>query len=558
MSLIFIQGEGEKKRHIHYEVDPELPSLGEGGMGKVLRGVMVNEKNGVRQDVAIKFLFEDLPAHAVERARREASIQIHNENLVEMFGFIEVLDSNGTKRFHVVSELLQGVMLFDLLNGKTTDKYGNEVAFAQELYNQYQNDKFGFAVFIVKNILSGLMALHDKGYIHRDLDPSNIMITHDKKVKIIDFGIAKQLNTLNTQDQQLTSTGQFVGKAAYAAPELVLGDVRNQDKSTDIYAVGIMFYQFVVGSLPFEGTMAELIKKQINEKLPLKNVPYKAIRRIIEKATAKKQSDRYQSASEMRVDLEHLTKQDAQPSSTSIGSFPNIGGSRKNIGKLVAAAAAVIAIAGGVLYFIQMGSRPSEEEVAQARKDSLYQVRNGMVIDSPETSLVTDSESGAQMTPVCMLADKALKALEDSATREDGLTQLREIISKYGDYKNSAHVLALMAAITQPEDATIAPERVKRLRKQTAESVYRDAKRAHELAEMAVSADPECYQALYELATDYVAGEVRTGSTSEPNPQEALKMYKNGLGYAKSRGDSEYVTLFNTRIDQVKSAFALE
>lgn len=557
MSLIFIQGEREKKRHIHYEVDPGLPSLGEGGMGKVLRGVMVNEKNGVRQDVAIKFLFEDLPAHAVERARREASIQIHNENLVEMFGFIEVIDSNGTKRFHVVSELLQGVMLFDLLNGKTTDKYGKEVAFAQELYNQYQNDKFGFAVFIVKNILSGLMALHDKGYIHRDLDPSNIMITHDKKVKIIDFGIAKQLNTLNTQDQQLTSTGQFVGKAAYAAPELVLGDVRNQDKSTDIYAVGIMLYQFVVGSLPFEGTMAELIKKQINEKLPLKNVPYKAIRRIIEKATAKKQSDRYQSASEMRVDLEHLTNQDAQPSSTSFDSFPNIGGSR-NIGKLVAAAVAVIAVVGGVLFFIQMGSGPSEEEVVQARRDSLYHARNGMVIDSPEMSLVTDSESGAQMIPVCMLADKALKALEDSTTREDGLTQLREIIGKYGDFKNSAHVLALMAAITQPEDATIAPERVKRLRKQTAESVFRDAKRAHELAEMAVNAAPECYQALYELATDYVAGEVRTGSTSEPNPQEALKMYKNGLRYAKSRGDSEYVTLFNTRIDQVKSAFALE
>ncbi len=558
MSLIFIQGEEEKKRHIHYEVDPKLPSLGEGGMGKVLRGVMVNEKNGVRQDVAIKFLFEDLPAHAVERARREASIQIHNENLVEMFGFIEVLDSNGTKRFHVVSELLQGVMLFDLLNGKTTDKYGNEVAFAQELYNQYQNDKFGFAVFIVKNILSGLMALHDKGYIHRDLDPSNIMITHDKKVKIIDFGIAKQLNTLNTQDQQLTSTGQFVGKAAYAAPELVLGDVRNQDKSTDIYAVGIMLYQFVVGSLPFEGTMAELIKKQINEKLPLKNVPYKAIRNIINKATAKKQSDRYQSASEMRVDLEHLTKQDAKPSNTSFDSFSDFGGSKKGIGKFVAAAVAIIVIIGGVLFFTLMSSGPSEEEIAQARRDSLYQVRNGQVIDSPEMNLVTDPESGAQMTPVCMLADKALKALEDSSTMEDGLMQLREIVGKYGDFKNSAHVLALMAAITQPEDATIAPERVKRLRAQTGESVFRDAKRAHELAEMAVNADPECYQALYELATDYVAGQIRTGLSSEPNPQEALKMYKDGLGYAQSSGDSEYITLFNTRIAQVKSAFALE
>ena len=549
MSLIFIQGEEEKNRRIHYEVDPQLPSLGEGGMGQVLLGVMVNEKNGIRQDVAIKFLFEDLPMHAIERARREASIQIHNENLVEMFGFIEVVDSNGTKRYHVVSELLQGVMLFDLLNGKTTDKYGNEIEFAQELFQQYQNDKFSFAIFIVKNILSGLMALHDKGYIHRDLDPSNIMITHDKKVKIIDFGIAKQLNSLNTQDQQLTSTGQFVGKAAYAAPELVLGDVRSQDKSTDIYAVGIMLYQFIVGSLPFEGTMAELIKKQINEKLPLKNVPYKAIRRIIEKATAKKQADRYQSASEMRVDLEHLSKQDAQPSTTSFDSFPDIGGSKKRIGIIAASVVVLLAVIGGIFFSVNSG--PSEEELAKARKDSLFQVRNGQVIDSPETNIIIDPESGAKMTPINMLADKALKALEDSASMESGLMQLREIIDKYSSYKHSAPVLALMAAITQPEDATIAPERVKMLRRLTADKVQRNARRAHELAEMAVNADPQCYQALFELATDYVAGEIRTGSPSTPAPNKALKMYKDGLAYAQNNNDNDYISLFNTRIEQV-------
>ena len=544
MSLIYIQGAEEKKRNIHYEVDPQSTSLGEGGMGKVLRGVMVNERNGVRQNVAIKFLFEDLPLHAIERARREASIRIHNENLVEMFGFIEVVDSNGTKRYHVVSELLQGVMLFDLLNGKTTDKYGNEIAFAQELYQQYQNDKFSFAIFIVKNILSGLMALHDKGYIHRDLDPSNIMITHDKKVKIIDFGIAKQLNTLNTQDQSLTSTGQFVGKAAYAAPELVLGDVRSQDRSTDIYAVGIMLYQFIVGDLPFEGTMAELIKKQINEKLPLKNVPYKAVRRIIDKATAKKQTDRYQSASEMRVDLEHLTKQNAQSSNTSSDS------SKKKIGLLFASVIALLAIIGGVFFF-SMNSGPSKEELAKARKDSLFQIRNGQVIDSPEISIVIDPESGAKMTPIYLLADKALNALEDTANMEDGLIQLREIIEKYSTYKHSAPILALMAAITQTEDATIAPERVKKLRKLTADRIQRDARRAHELAEMAVNADPQCYQALFELATDFVAGEIRTGVPSTPAPNKALKMYKDGLVYAQHSNDNEYISLFNTRIKQV-------
>ena len=88
-----------------------------------------------------------------------------------------------------------------------------------------------FALLVIKNILSGIMALHDKGYIHRDLDPSNIMITSDRKIKIIDYGIAKQLSTLTTQDQQLTTAGQFMGKATYASPELVVGDVVHQNEN---------------------------------------------------------------------------------------------------------------------------------------------------------------------------------------------------------------------------------------------------------------------------------------------------------------------------------------
>ena len=60
MSLLYIQGEKEKEQHVHYEVDTSLPALGEGGMGQVLRGVRVDETNGLRTDVAIKFLFEDL------------------------------------------------------------------------------------------------------------------------------------------------------------------------------------------------------------------------------------------------------------------------------------------------------------------------------------------------------------------------------------------------------------------------------------------------------------------------------------------------------------------
>lgn len=533
MPLIYIQGEEEKQRRIHYEVDPSLPSLGEGGMGQVLKGVQVNEANGVRRDVAIKFLFEDLPAHAIERARREASIQISNENLVEMFGFIEVVENPESarpiKRFHVVSELLQGVMLFDLLNGKTTDKNGQEVPFAQELYQKYQSDRFGFAVFIVKNILSGLMALHDKGYIHRDLDPSNIMITTDRKVKIIDFGIAKRLDNLNTQDQQLTSTGQFIGKAAYAAPELVLGDVHNQDKTTDIYAVGIMLFQFITGTLPFEGTMAELIKKQLNEKIPLKLIPYKAVRNIVAKATAKKQADRYQSAAEMRVDLEHLSKADAVPTATSAGQVvASLADVKSGKGKMIGIAAGAVVVLGIILAFVLGGSSEPKPEPVEDQK----------------------TEVVAEKTPDAgkMVAD-AVKQLNEPTTVVDGIKQLTEVADKYGNQKEAADGIALLAALTQPNDVEYNSQEILRLRAVTAEIITRDIDKAHAYAEQAVKANPESYKALYELAIDYSCGGSRMNG--EPDFSKAQDLFAKGLEYAKKKGDQEYIDLFTERIDFV-------
>ena len=514
-------------------------------MGQVLRGVRVNERNGLRQDVAIKFLFEDLPAHAVERAKREASIQISNENLVEMFGFIEVVEPRAgrepLRRYHVVSELLQGVMLFDLLNGKTTDKYGNEVPYAQELYSKYQNDKFGFAVLIVKNILSGLMALHDKGYIHRDLDPSNIMITVDRKIKIIDFGIAKQLDSLNTQDQQLTSTGQFIGKAAYAAPELVLGDVHHQDKTTDIYAVGIMLYQFIVGSMPFEGTMAELIKHQLNDKIPLKAVPYKAIRRIISKATAKSQRDRYQSAAEMRVDLEHLTKADATPSKTVIDGvttqMAEIGGNKKRIGIIGAVAAAIVAVA----VIVPIALSGNNDDSQSAEQPVAVKVVNTQPQPKPEVSIAELSDKAMAM----------LTANADSAQLQEGVEQLQKIAAKYSGEKDAAKSIAMLAALTQPNDVTISTERIKSLRELTADLMSRDATKGHELALQATEADPTCYQALFELATDYAAADKRIKKGQDSDFKKALELYRKGQQYARQSNDSEYVKLFQQRIDQV-------
>lgn len=310
MAIIRLQTEAEKQKGIFYQFDTDTPPIGEGGMGKVCEGLCVNEHNGSTRPVAIKFMFDDLPSSAYERARREAEIQLRNDNLVEMLGFIETQDVLPTgevrKHYHVISELLTGVSLSDILEGKTKDRSGEDVPYAVKMLQDYQNDSEHFAQVVVINVLSGLMALHDAGYIHRDIDPSNIMLTTDGHIKLIDFGIAKQMNTLTTGDKSLTVAGKFMGKPEYAAPELVLGDINHQNQTTDIYSVGILLYQCIIGHTPFEGARHEILEMQLKAKLPLGKIKSKALRNIIATACEKKQELRYQTSSQMRVALETM------------------------------------------------------------------------------------------------------------------------------------------------------------------------------------------------------------------------------------------------------------
>ena len=322
MDIVRIQGDKERQNRIYYEVDFDIPPIGVGGMGQVYRGYQVSEITKQRRDVAIKFLDESLPRHIIERAMREAEIDVKHENLLEMLGFVQIEErtASGTviKRNHVVSELLNGVMLYDIIHkNKVTNQEGDTIPYAVELLDMYQKDRIRFAVNVIKSMLSGVMALHDKGYIHRDLDPSNVMVTSDGKIKIIDFGIAKKISALSTVDRPLTVAGQVVCKPEYAAPEQSNGDFRSHNSTTDLYALGVMLYEFVTGSLPFTGDMYEVIEKHRSQKLPLQNVGNKQLRKIIAKATEKKQKDRYQSAAQFRAELENVTLEPEENAHTS-------------------------------------------------------------------------------------------------------------------------------------------------------------------------------------------------------------------------------------------------
>lgn len=311
-----LQGLLEKRNGYYYEFDMHSKPLGEGGMGVVYKGFKIYEATGNRSVVAIKAMFDGLPSEVYERAEREASIRLRNDNLIEMLGFISEIeiDPYGMQKnkYYVVSEYLNGVVLSDLLTGQFKDKDGIEIPYAKQLYTDYISEKEKTSIEIIRCVLSGIMALHDKGYIHRDIDPTNIMVTDEGTIKLIDFGIAKYVRSLGTIDKSLTSTGKFIGKAEFASPELVLGDVRNQGYPTDIYAIGILFYQLLVGKLPFTGSKYEVLQKQLNDKVPVKHIKKSLLAKIVKKATEKNKSDRYSSVAELRVEIDKAA--DSHPS----------------------------------------------------------------------------------------------------------------------------------------------------------------------------------------------------------------------------------------------------
>lgn len=355
MAIRKLQGQKERSEGVYYEFDTEADILGEGGMGRVYLGKRVDSKGSVTK-VAIKVMFEGLPELVIERARREASIQLHNESLVLMYAFIETHDKDmlgaDITHYHVISEYLNGISLENLIAGELKDGHGVVHPEIEKLYKDYVSDCKQIATEIIKKILAGVMALHDVGYIHRDIDPSNIMVTTDGKIKLIDFGVAKQLVRLNTADKGLTSSGQFLGKAGYAAPELILGDIRHQNFSTDVYAIGILYYQLLTGHLPFSGTSYDMMEAQLQKTTPLKAIHSRQIRTVIKKATAKKQSERYTTSAQFRAAIDSFV-------------FPEPWYKNQNV--VVGGIATVIAIILGGIYL----AIPSPEP--PPKSEDLYQ-----------------------------------------------------------------------------------------------------------------------------------------------------------------------------------------
>ncbi len=263
-----------QKINERYEI---IRAIGEGGMANVYLGYdTILDRN-----VAIKILRGDLSNDEkfVRRFQREAlsASSLAHPNIVEMY---DVGEDDGL--YYIVMEYVDGKTLKQLLK-----KRGNLT--------------LSETIDIMLQLTDGMRHAHDSYIVHRDLKPQNIMIKDDGQIKITDFGIAMALNST-----QLTQTNSVMGSVHYLPPEQASG--KGSTIKSDIYSMGIIFYELLSGSLPFRGDNAvEIALKHMRDPLPSLRednpaIP-QSIENIIKKATAKNPKNRYEDARSMHEDL---------------------------------------------------------------------------------------------------------------------------------------------------------------------------------------------------------------------------------------------------------------
>lgn len=276
-----------------YYYDPNSTPLGEGAMGTVYLGFSCNSN----QRIAVKRVKDRYANNKMirERARQEASLTFAHPNMVQMIGLCEVAPDYGP--IFILSGYVPGI---------TLDAHVRE-----QLSLLSQNDKVEKISNELCKVLDALQYLHSRGVVHRDIKPSNIMIENGSVVKLMDLGIAR-LNGGN----KYSSYG-FIGTPQYAAPEQILRDTGNTEinAQTDIYALGVTYYELLTGKNPFKTDVeAEMLERQIKQKLPYdKKIP-RSIFNVILKATEKSAAKRYKSAEEFKYAIqEALAKSNDSP-----------------------------------------------------------------------------------------------------------------------------------------------------------------------------------------------------------------------------------------------------
>ncbi len=340
-----------------YRVEEEL---GRGGMARVFRGT----DTVLGRPVAIKILapqFAD-DANFVTRFRREAqaAARLNNPHVV---GVYDTGSDNGVH--YIVMEYVEARTLADYLAG------GGRIMPER-------------AVELAESVCEALAVAHAAGIVHRDIKPANIMVSRDGRVKVTDFGIAR----LTTSADTVAQTAAVLGTASYLSPEQAQG--QPVDQRSDLYSLGAVLYEMVAGRPPFTGESAVAVASKHVLEPPdppstLNPDVSPELDAVIMKALAKNPANRYQSAEEMREDLERVrtgrpveatpllpesatTQVIPRSERTAVlppAGAPAGGGGRRWIGVVVAIL--ILAVLGGGAYLLASGLLRGNDTPAQVK-----------------------------------------------------------------------------------------------------------------------------------------------------------------------------------------------
>ena len=299
--------------------------LGAGGMGEVYRA----RDTRLHREVAVKVLPQ---AFATEAARERFQREARAASALNHPGICAVHDV-GEAAGHpfLVMELLDGRTLREHIGGKALD--------------------VPTALALSVQVVDALDAAHAKGIIHRDITPANIFVTERGHAKVLDFGLARQNQSAVTDGltlNMLTEQGMAMGTVACMSPEQARGET--VDARSDLWSFGVVLYEMVTGSRPFDGPTTPVIFEALLNKTPQPvrernpQVPAE-LERIVGQLLEKDRARRYQSAAELRGDLERLRA----------GLSPATARRRSNPLLKYGIAAALILAAGGFVFWEQRG-----------------------------------------------------------------------------------------------------------------------------------------------------------------------------------------------------------
>jgi serine/threonine protein kinase/tetratricopeptide (TPR) repeat protein len=302
----------------HYRI---LEKLGEGGMGVVYRAIDTR----LRRTVALKFLPPEL-------TRDEDA----KERFIQEARSASALDHPNICTIHDVDETEDGRIFISMAcyDGETAKRKikGGLLSYAE-------------AIDFTLQVARGLSKAHAQGIVHRDIKPANLFITKDKRVKILDFGLAKLAG-----QTRMTKVGSTVGTVSYMSPEQARG--REVDRRTDIWSLGVVLYEMITGKRPFGGENEQAVLYNIINSEPapvgeLRDDIPPLLGGIIRKCLTKDPARRYQTVSDLMADLRGFDE--VLTSSTTAIGIPGFGRLRSKAARRGTALAAALVVVAALL-----------------------------------------------------------------------------------------------------------------------------------------------------------------------------------------------------------------